>query len=202
MLIAGCDPGLDGAIAFLDATTMRFAAVLGMPAMKLGKGKGTKREISIRTLMIGIERENVGSVGLVFLERVSSSPQMGVTSSFQFGRCYGAIEGAIAALGWPIEYVTPAKWKKALGVPAEKDDARNRATQLLASDAALWTPQRGVMNKEQASGRADAALIALYGVWTLAGIVTGKRPASSSFVLSSSVPSHVLKATAAGNAER
>jgi hypothetical protein len=171
-LICGIDPGLDGALAFLDEATLRIDAIIGMPAMKLGKGKGAKREISARMLKIEIDREII-SLGLivrcVYMERVQSSPQMGVASAFKFGRGYGTVEGVIAALGWPIEYVTPPKWKKAMGVPAEKDDARERANQLLAPDADLWTPKRLVMTTEQASGRAEAALIALYGARDLAG---------------------------------
>jgi crossover junction endodeoxyribonuclease RuvC len=170
MLIGGIDPGLDGALAFLDPATMRIAAMIGMPAMKLGKSKGSKREISARTLIVEIEREIISPgfiVQHVYLERVQSSQQMGVTSAFRFGLGYGVIIGVIAALGWPIEYVTPQKWKKALRVPAEKDDARERACQLLPRDAELWTPRRLVMNALQSSGRADAALIALYGATRL-----------------------------------
>ncbi len=172
MLLCGCDPGLDGALAFLDLDTLRIARMIGMPAMKLGKGKGAKREISGRTLAIDIERE-VAALGVVvhcvYMERVQSSPQMGVASAFKFGRGYGTVEGVIAVHGWPIEYVTSAKWKKAMRVPAEKDDARERANQLLAPDAECWIPRRLVMTKEQASGRAEAALIALYGARELAG---------------------------------
>ncbi len=170
MLIAGCDPGLDGAIAFLDTASMRLGAVISMPALNLAKGKGRKREISLRSLAVQIAHviTDIGEpVDCLFLERVSSSPQMGVTSAFQFGRSYGGIEGIAAAFGWPIEYVTPAKWKKALGVPAEKDDAIDRATQLLSRDAALWVIKRGNINAKQASGRAEAALIALYGARSL-----------------------------------
>lgn len=95
------------------------------------------------------------------------SREKAVTSAFQFGRGYGMIEGIVAALGWPIEYVTPQKWKKALGVPADKDDARARACQMMPQDSHLWTPQRGVFDKQQASGRADAALICLFGARSL-----------------------------------
>lgn len=172
-IICGVDPGLDGAMAFLDADSHRVAAMIGMPALRLAKGKGGKREISMRSLVVLIEREVIGlgfRVGHVFLERVSSSPQMGVTSAFQFGRGYGGIEGIIAALGWPVEYVTPAKWKRVMAVPADKHDARARACQLLPEDAHLWTPQRGIANQEQCSGRAEAALIAAYGLRSLHAI--------------------------------
>lgn len=151
-IVCGIDPGLDGAMCFLDAETSRVVAMLGMPTLRLVKGKGTKREISLRTLVVMIERDVLGlgfKVDHTFIERVSSSPQMGVTSAFQFGRGYGGVEGVVAALGWPVEYVTPAKWKRALGVPADKQDARMRACQMLPEDAALWTPLRGVANQAE-----------------------------------------------------
>jgi crossover junction endodeoxyribonuclease RuvC len=168
MLIAGIDPGLDGAICFMDASACSVVAIIGMPTLTLAKGKGSKREISARTLAIEIGRQlDDRPVGHAFLERVASSPQMGVTSAFNFGRGYGVIEGIIAGLGWPLTYVTPQKWKAFLGVPRDKDDARAKACQLLAPHAELWTPRRGVFDSAQASGRAEAALIALYGCRTL-----------------------------------
>lgn len=185
LVVCGIDPGLDGALSFIEPKLpLRVAAMIGMPAMKLAKGKNAKREISARTLIVEIEREVI-SVGLVvlcaYLERVSSSPQMGVTSAFQFGRGYGVIEGVIAALGWPVEYVTPAKWKRALQVPVEKDDARSRACQLLPLDTDQWTPRRLVMTQAQAFGRAEAALISLYGVRDLTTATDGKRVATELF---------------------
>jgi hypothetical protein len=171
MLIGGCDPGLTGAIAFYDSDSHAIVAMVGMPALRLAKGKGSRREISPSTLVTLLWQEVGGLRPLVrqmFIERVSASPQMGVTSAFQFGRGYGLIEGIIAAIEWPIEYVTAAKWKKALNVPADKDDARARACHLLPRNADLWTPKRGVFDAQQASGRAEAALIALYGARTLA----------------------------------
>src|SRR6266702_3361153 len=99
MLICGIDPGLDGALAFIDSASLRIVAMIGMPTLILGKSKGTKREISARSLVVEIERElDQPVVYQVFLERVASSPQMGVTSAFQFGRGYGIIEGVLAAL--------------------------------------------------------------------------------------------------------
>ncbi len=166
MLIAGVDPGLDGAIAFLDTAPRRIVAMIGMPALKLGKGKGTKREIQARTLVVLVQEalaDRYPADVHMFLERVSSSPQMGSVSAFQFGRWYGYPEMIAACFGWPIEYVTPTKWKKTLNVPAEKDDARARASQLMPMDADLWTPKRNVFDSKQASGRAEAALIAAYG---------------------------------------
>lgn len=174
MVIAGIDPGLDGALAFLETESQRLVAMIGMPTLTLAKGRGSKREVELRSLVILIDRElGERRVGHAFIERVSSSPQMGVTSAFKFGRSYGGVEGVIAALGWPVEYVTPAKWKRAMNVPADKQDARARACQIMPEDAALWTPKRGFANQAECSGRAEAALLAMYGYRTLNNVPAG-----------------------------
>ena len=46
-----------------------------------------------------------------YLERVASSPQMGVVSAFTFGKGYGGLRMALVAVGIPFETVTPAKWQ-------------------------------------------------------------------------------------------
>jgi hypothetical protein len=66
-------------------------------------------------------------------------------------------------------------WKKALGVPADKDGARARASQLMPENAWLWPLVKH-------DGRAEAALIAYWGIRTLDLIATGgireTRPAT------------------------
>ena len=53
MLIAGCDPGLAGALCFLDSEAMRVVAVVDMPTLVVGRGSsGKKREISARSLLL------------------------------------------------------------------------------------------------------------------------------------------------------
>ena len=178
MIVCGCDPGLDGALAFLDPETRRIVSMIGMPTLQLTKSsKGTKREISARSLVVLIERQIIAPgfvVGRIFIERVSASPQMGVTSAFRFGEGYGEVKGIIAALGWPVEYVTAAKWKREMRAPADKDDARMRACQLMPEDAHLWTPARGIANKAQCSGMSEAALIAYWGAQTLGAAGPGE----------------------------
>lgn len=171
-IVGGVDPGLDGALAFVDAEQSRLVAMVGMPVLTLAKAKGKNREISVHDLLQAL-RESVIGVGFevdrVFIERVSPRPGEGTVASFKFGRGFGQVETAAIALGWPVEYVTPQRWKKAMGLPvgAAKDDSRNRANQLLPLDVENWTPRRLVMNQAQTYGRAEAALIALYGAGTM-----------------------------------
>lgn len=49
------------------------------------------------------------------IERVWSSPQMGVASAFKFGVNVGTCRMALVALGIPFEEVLPSHWQKALG---------------------------------------------------------------------------------------
>lgn len=55
------------------------------------------------------------------LERVHSSPQMGVASAFTFGREYGKAEAVLASFGASIEDITPQKWMKAFTAKTRKD---------------------------------------------------------------------------------
>ena len=58
-------------------------------------------------------RENIDDFSLtsVVVEKVNAMPGQGVTSMFNFGQTFGAIKGICAALGLPIFFVTPSKWK-------------------------------------------------------------------------------------------
>lgn len=166
IVVGGIDPGLDGALAFVAKGFV--AHLIGMPTLTLSKGGGTKREISVHALLHALREEVVGVgfvVEKVFIERVSPRPGEGTVASFKFGRGFGQVETAIISLGWPIEYVTPAKWKKAVGLPAgaQKDDSLNLASQVFPSETHLWTPKRLIMNKQQCYGRAEAVLLGLYG---------------------------------------
>ena len=66
------------------------------------------------------------------VEKVASSPQMGVTSAFTFGKGYGFLCGILTALGVPWEQVTPQKWQKAMGCLSggDKNKTKARAQQL------------------------------------------------------------------------
>jgi crossover junction endodeoxyribonuclease RuvC len=73
-----------------------------------------------------------------------------------FFQGYGIVLGIVAALELPMTVVQPVQWKRALSVPAAKDAARARASQLIPGAAGYWTRRKD-------DGRAEAALIALWG---------------------------------------
>jgi Holliday junction resolvasome RuvABC endonuclease subunit len=66
------------------------------------------------------------------LEKVHSTPQMGVKSAFTFGRGYGSLVMVLTAWGIPFTEVTPAKWQRHLGclTKGDKNVTKARAQQL------------------------------------------------------------------------
>ncbi|MBB6254110.1 hypothetical protein [Nitrospirillum iridis] len=148
-VVIGIDPGLSGAIAVLSPDGA--LVVHDMPTHRL-----TRTELDLPALahiFDGLAKE---AAPVAFLERVGAMPGQGVSSMFKFGTCFGALQGLLAAHFIPVTLVTPQSWKRAMGCPAGKDAARARASQLLPRQAGLWPLKKH-------DGRAEAALIALYG---------------------------------------
>ena len=101
MKFIGIDPGLSGGVAYLD-TDIPVPVAYRMPE--------TERDLwDLLDEMKGWGAERA------VLELVRSSPQMGVTSAFTFGRGLGGIRMALIGLGIPFEEVSPVKWQRALG---------------------------------------------------------------------------------------
>ena len=152
-LILGIDPGLSGALAFLTPSTGALT-VLDVPTFTLGRNGKAKREVDAVELARLVDA--AVHIDHAFVEQVGAMPGQGVSSVFAFGKVYGLLLGILAANSIPHTLVTPQKWKRALSVPAEKDGARARASQLMPAHAGQWT-------RIKDDGRAEAALIAYYG---------------------------------------
>lgn len=153
MIYVGVDPGLKGAVAFL-APDGRLS-VVRMP-LQTRNGKG---EVDPRQLTHAI-RDTLQALGPTTpveaaIERVHAMPKQGVTSSFSFGRSLGVVEGVLAALGMPVQFVTADAWKRALRVPSDKAGARLRASETFPAYAPLFA-------RPADDGPAEAALIAAW----------------------------------------
>ena len=109
MKIIGIDPGLSGGIAVLENNKVKN--IFDMPVM--AEGKKNKRQLNSAQL-VKLLRDNYSDQDevSVVVEQVNAMPGQGVTSMFNFGQTFGAIKGICAALGLPIYFVRPAKWKK------------------------------------------------------------------------------------------
>ena len=153
MRIIGIDPGLSGGIAILD--DLKIYDIFDMPIMS--EGKKNKNQLNSAQLVNilnkhVLKKENT----FVIVEQVSAMPGQGVTSMFNFGQTFGSIKGICAALGLPIFYVRPAKWKKHFElINSSKDASRTKVIEMYPSISPRLTKKKDV-------NKADAILIARY----------------------------------------
>jgi crossover junction endodeoxyribonuclease RuvC len=154
VIFIGIDPGLNGAIAFLD-TEKSHLSVVDMPTFEVKRNNKAKREVSPAGLAGILSLTNCNWKPKAVLERVGAMPGQGVTSVFSFGRSVGIVEGVLAAYHIPVSIVTPQEWQKAASVRGGKDGSRQRAMELFPDYADLF-----VLKKHD--GRADAACMAWY----------------------------------------
>ena len=160
--LLGIDPGVKGCIAIcsLDNAVIRC---WDFPTLTYRIGRTQKTRLNLPAvfdLMIGISA--MWSPELAVVEDVGGLPGQSAPAAFTFGHTTGCQTMALVAAGIPFVKVTPAVWKKALGVPSDKDGARLIAGQLLPNGRALW-------QRAKDDGRAEAALLALYGQRLLHG---------------------------------
>ncbi len=148
-IIMGIDPGISGAIAFFFPMVPSRISVDDVP---VAGGEINTPELA---RMIRIHRPT-----LAVIERVHSMPHQGVSSSFNFGRSYGDVRGVVGAMEIPLHFVTPQKWKRHFGLSSDKEQSRLRAINLFPSVADSFRLKKH-------DGRAEAALIALYGAEVL-----------------------------------
>lgn len=159
MIIIGIDPGLHGAIAVLQDGSLRIHDI---PTLDIGVGRtagGVKKaKLVIDEVALANLFDDIAKIGptAVWMEQVGVRPGEGAVGAFSFGRTYGLLRGMAAAHFMPTHDVTPQVWKKAMGVRGDKDQSRLRASALRPLDARLWPLKKH-------DGRAEAALIALYG---------------------------------------
>jgi hypothetical protein len=121
MLFVGVDVGAGGGIAIIDELAAVHLAVR-MP--------DTDRDVLDALGWCFREAPILPRWGM--LEKVHSSPQMGVKSAFSFGQQYGRVRMALAAAVVPFDEVTPFKWQRRLEclTGGDKNVSKMRAQQL------------------------------------------------------------------------
>ena len=153
MEIIGIDPGLSGAIAILE--NKKVKKLFNMPVMT--EGKKNKRQLN-NAQLVKILKDNIMHIGdaSIVVEQVNAMPGQGVTSMFNFGQTFGAIKGIAAALGLPIFFVRPAKWKKYFDlINSSKDASRTKAIEMYPSLSESLSKKKDV-------NKSDAILIARF----------------------------------------
>ena len=153
MIIFGIDPGVSGAISVLE--NKKVIEVFDMPTMI--DGKKNKRQVNgAHVTNIIKERIDDEKEIAVVVEHVNAMPGQGVTSMFNFGQSFGVIKGICAALGLPIYFVRPTKWKKHFNlIKTNKEASRTKVIE-------VYPEISSKLHRKKDSNKADAILIARY----------------------------------------
>jgi crossover junction endodeoxyribonuclease RuvC len=147
--ILGIDPGITGGIAFLYLDGL-------FPA-------GRVNTIDIPTVAGEVDVDSLAHIveecdpRVAIIERANAMPKQGVSSTFKYGVAYGALRTICTLNRVPYHLVTPGKWKNHFKLDSDKEKSRALAIQ-------FW-PGTNQFSRKKDHGRAEAALIALYG-WT------------------------------------
>lgn len=148
-MILGIDPGIHGALALIDDGDL--VALWDMPIVVSPKNKRQKVDGAQLASWLGKRH-----IDHAWLEQVGASASR--AGSFAFGRSVGIVEGVLETLGIPVTRVAPQTWKPAMGCAgSDKSVSRAKAAELLPGYAKLFA-------RVKDDGRAEAALIGLYGV--------------------------------------
>ena len=155
MLIYGCDPGFTGAVALYWTDTGKLE-IHDMPVMQNPKGKAI---INLHSLL-DILKNEADEKCMCLLELVQSRPGQNSCAVFRFGQGFGQLQMAVAANKLPVQYVTPAKWKKYFGLSKDKNSSRAMAMDRFPKQAELF-------KLAKFDGRAEAALLCLFAAETM-----------------------------------
>lgn len=152
MNVLGIDPGKSGGLAVVQSKTNQIPKIIKaikMPTLIVN----TKKIIDISKLKSQLD--NI-PISVAIIEKAHAMPRQGVTSSFQFGRSYGAVEGLCQIVTSRIDYVLPSVWKKAFGLSSSKQASLDLAKLKFGNDK-IWDIKSN-------DGIAEAALISLFWI--------------------------------------
>ena len=148
MIICGIDPGAQGAIAIIDSELNVFM-VVDMP-------KDNKT-------FVDIIKNNRYKPDKTYLEDVHALPRESAVASFTFGKNVGKAELLAECLG-NVELVHPSVWKQSLGLKRKEGETKTAYKHRSIELARDLFPECVKQLTASKDGRAEALLIARYGI--------------------------------------
>ena len=152
MLVMGIDPGNNGGVSIVKNSNVKLPEIifsLKMPTVAMF-GKKIVDTTKVYNYLKPFK------IDIAIIEKVHAMPRQGVTSSFQFGRGFGAIEAICYIFAKRVDYVAPVVWKKSMGIGSSKQDSLDMA-RLKFGSSDVW-------NKKSNDGIAEASLLTLYWI--------------------------------------
>ena len=152
--VLGVDPGVSGGLAIVEITDGAVPVLIECVDIPV-VGTGAKERVDVAAIRNFIDQHKPFRA---LIERAQAMPKQGASSGFKYGRVVGAIEAAITLCSIPVEIVEPPAWKRFWKLPGkDKESARQKALQ-------LFPAAHTALARKKDHGRAEASLIALYGM--------------------------------------
>jgi crossover junction endodeoxyribonuclease RuvC len=176
MRVLGIDPGFSGALAVVEFSPVldraaraiperqhpKVSWICDMPVRKVTRNGRNAHTTDYKGLARAVfDATHLQDASGVIIEAVHTMPRDGKVSAGRFMENFGAVQGAVAASGTPVALVRPEVWKASMGLTSDKEMCRQHATQLFGTDE-HWPLKKH-------NGRAEAALLAWYGIRTTTG---------------------------------
>ncbi|WP_442755874.1 hypothetical protein ACNHKD_04250 [Methylocystis sp. JAN1] len=153
--IIGIDIGVRGALALISPAG-DLLEIADMPVLNDGpKGRPAVNAPLLAELIYRWHASHA------FVEMVGARPGEGAVGAFAFGRSRGVVEGVLGACGVSATHVAPATWKRAVGIPAGREGAKDAAR---SAAIRRWPGKAQIFARVKDDGRAEAALIAVAGM--------------------------------------
>ena len=153
--IIGIDIGSQGAIALLTPAGV-LLEVVDMPILRDGpNGRPNVNAALLAAIVLKMQ------AAVAYVEFVGARPGEGAVGAFAFGRSRGVIEGVCGAAGVPLSFLTPAHWKRLVGIAPGKEGAKDAAR---SEAIRRWPGHAATFARVKDDGRAEAALIAIAGL--------------------------------------
>ena len=157
LCVAGIDPGVTGAIAFYFPEHPERVSV---DDMSIVAGEVDGAALARKLLQFKPD--------CVFLERIHFMPKSSKPAIASMFQGFGCIKGVVASLGIPLVVVATAVWKPAIGLAigqGKTPSDKHESSRLMALRTFPAVAEHFARKKDH--GRAEAALIAMYGAQTI-----------------------------------
>ena len=140
--LIGIDLGKQGAFAVIDD----YEYDLSVKTYDMPATLDAKRQLI----------SDIGVVKCAWIERPFFPRMIGIKNAVTIAKAYGELKACLFFAGIPTFEVDPSTWKKSMHLTSDKNASRALASQYFPDASDQW-------KLVKQDGRAEAALIAMYG---------------------------------------
>lgn len=164
MIFLGIDIGVTGAIAAVDKEG-RFIAVRDLPIIPFGVWKFADGPGLMRAMRDMCRVNDVHHNARVSIEYAGGmgGPTFGKTAIASLNRVSGAVVASVMIAGYPLELVSPAKWKALFGLTKKREEKIDMKAKAAALARMKFPDAEEFLERAKDHNRAESILLAEYG---------------------------------------